>query len=184
MRLHSVVLAIISLTLAVTTSAEPLRGLVAANPRERSTSGRISERDNKVGVAFGRPPTGDLYKKDQHQHVQGGARRRGTEGTGTGAGGGMKRGPAGGEAAREPDGAANYLITLERSATNDVKDKILDILLRSGAVVKQTYDYRVFKGILFTVPQSDDKGLTSWQSSLGKQEGVKYVEEDSIVKIQ
>ncbi|GAA5840519.1 hypothetical protein JCM3766R1_000684, partial [Sporobolomyces carnicolor] len=76
------------------------------------------------------------------------------------------------------------LITLERTVTNDVKDKILDILLRSGAVVKQTYDYRVFKGILFTVPQNNDKGLTAWQSSLGKQDGVKYVEEDSVVRIQ
>lgn len=27
--------------------------------------------------------------------------------------------------------------------SNTVKDKILDVLLRSGAVVKQTYDYRV-----------------------------------------
>ncbi|CEQ38576.1 SPOSA6832_00023 [Sporobolomyces salmonicolor] len=99
---------------------------------------------------------------------------------------------------------ALLLITLERTVTNAAKDKILDVLLRSGAIVKQVYDYRVrarppsftfdlphftpvsqvFKGVLFTIPSSSDKGLTSWQSALGKQEGVKYVEEDSVVKIQ
>ncbi|GAA6063817.1 hypothetical protein JCM10212_001648 [Sporobolomyces blumeae] len=80
--------------------------------------------------------------------------------------------------------AANYLITLERNVTNPVKDKILDQLMRNGCVIKQVYDYRVFKGILFTIPSSADKGLTSWQQTLGKEPGIKYVEEDSIVKIQ
>lgn len=114
MRLSSLVLAIISLSVAVSTSAEPIRNLVAANPRDRSTSGRITERDNRVGVAFGRPPTGDLYKKDQQQALQGGARRRGNEGTG--AVGGTKRGTAGGEPARESDGAANYVSSLYNSS--------------------------------------------------------------------
>ncbi|GAA6040154.1 hypothetical protein JCM8097_002057 [Rhodosporidiobolus ruineniae] len=79
---------------------------------------------------------------------------------------------------------ANYLVTLERTITNTAKDNILDVLLRSGAVVKEEYNYRVYKGILFTIPTSSDKGLTSWQSSLTKQDGVKYVEEDQVVKTQ
>lgn len=34
-------------------------------------------------------------------------------------------------------------MTLDRSITNGGKDKILDVLLRLGAVVKQEYNYRV-----------------------------------------
>jgi hypothetical protein len=34
-------------------------------------------------------------------------------------------------------------VTLDRSITNVSKDKILDVLLRLGAVVKQEYNYRV-----------------------------------------
>ncbi|GAA6024724.1 hypothetical protein JCM10207_002810 [Rhodosporidiobolus poonsookiae] len=79
---------------------------------------------------------------------------------------------------------SNYLVTLERTITNSGKDKILDVLLRSGAVVKEEYNYRVYKGILFTIPSSADKGLTSWQVALTKEAGVKYVEEDSVVKTQ
>jgi hypothetical protein len=80
-------------------------------------------------------------------------------------------------------------------------------LLKTGAIVKQEYDYRVrlfpsslsilsdlyvllppspqqvFKGILFSVP-SADRGLASWQSALTKQDGVKYVEADQTVKTQ
>ncbi|BGP19834.1 hypothetical protein JCM10213_003143 [Rhodosporidiobolus nylandii] len=88
----------------------------------------------------------------------------------------------GGGAAKES--TVNYLVTLERSITNSAKDKILDVLLRSGAVVKEEYNYRVYKGILFSIPVDSDKGLMSWQSSLVKQDGVKYVEEDQVVKTQ
>lgn len=38
---------------------------------------------------------------------------------------------------------ASQLVTLDRSITNVSKDKILDVLLRLGAVVKQEYNYRV-----------------------------------------
>ncbi|GAA5873498.1 hypothetical protein JCM8547_005447 [Rhodosporidiobolus lusitaniae] len=76
----------------------------------------------------------------------------------------------------------NYLITLERSITNSAKDKILDVLLRSGAVVKEEYNYRVFKGVLFSAP--NDKGLKAWESSLEKVDGVKYVEKDQTVSTQ
>ncbi|POY76208.1 hypothetical protein BMF94_0403 [Rhodotorula taiwanensis] len=82
----------------------------------------------------------------------------------------------------EADRTTNYLVTLDRSINNVNKDKILDVLLRLGAVVKQEYDYRVYKGILFTVPASADKGLTSWSSALASQDGVKYVEKDEVVK--
>ncbi|GAA5917815.1 hypothetical protein JCM6882_004156 [Rhodosporidiobolus microsporus] len=92
-----------------------------------------------------------------------------------------ERAPAAGKA---KEAAANYLVTLERSISNTAKDKILDVLLRSGAVVKEEYNYRVFKGILFTIPTSADKGLTAWENALTKQEGVKYVEEDQLVKTQ
>ncbi|BGP36984.1 hypothetical protein JCM10450v2_000894 [Rhodotorula kratochvilovae] len=86
--------------------------------------------------------------------------------------------------ADKDDGAANYLVTLDRTISNVTKDKILDMLLRLGAVVKQEYNYRVYKGILFTVPSAHDKGLSSWQSSLLKLAGVKYVEEDSLMTTQ
>ncbi|GJN87658.1 hypothetical protein Rhopal_000613-T1 [Rhodotorula paludigena] len=79
---------------------------------------------------------------------------------------------------------ANYLITLDRSISNVTKDKILDVLLRLNAVVKQEYNYRVYKGILFTIPAAKDKGLSSWQSSLSKLAGVKYVEKDDVVTTQ
>ncbi|GAA6006879.1 uncharacterized protein JCM10292_000345 [Rhodotorula paludigena] len=79
---------------------------------------------------------------------------------------------------------ANYLITLDRSISNVTKDKILDVLLRLNAVVKQEYNYRVYKGILFTIPAGKDKGLSSWQSSLSKLAGVKYVEKDDVVTTQ
>ncbi|GAA5910619.1 uncharacterized protein JCM6883_003232 [Sporobolomyces salmoneus] len=171
MRTYSVVLSLLVTFALSVLYAEPV---LARTNRERSGAGGVE----RVGVPFGRPPNGDLYKD---------VNRRGNVAAAVGGGGsggtGMMRARDSGKESAA-DGAANYLITLERSVTNDVKDKILDILLRSGAVVKQTYDYRVFKGILFTVPQNDDKGLTSWQTSLGKQEGVKYVEEDSVVKIQ
>ncbi|ORY88563.1 hypothetical protein BCR35DRAFT_301302 [Leucosporidium creatinivorum] len=77
---------------------------------------------------------------------------------------------------------ANYLVTLSRTISNASKDKLLDVLMRQGAVVKQVFDYRVFKGVLFTVPSTSDRGLSSWQSALLKEDGVKIVEEDTIVK--
>lgn len=108
----------------------------------------------------------------------------------------------------------SQLITLERTITNSARDNILDVLLKAGAIVKQEYDYKVrllpslshssrtdvclsrspllpspltvaqvFKGILFSVP-SADRGLTSWQAALTKQDGVKYVEPDQVVKVQ
>ncbi|GAA5923767.1 uncharacterized protein JCM15063_003756 [Sporobolomyces koalae] len=118
------------------------------------------------GVPFGRPPfSGDYQDRQAGKRTNLDSKRKG-------------------DVVKDADGAVNYLITLERTVTNDVKDRILDILLRSGAVVKQTYDYRVFKGILFTIPNHSDQGLVSWQQSLGKQEGVKYVEEDTVVKVQ
>jgi hypothetical protein len=129
-------------------------------------------------------------------------------------------------------------VTLERSISNASKDKLLDFLMRQGAVVKQVFDYRVrhlacacqyppdrgwltsrsslsrflclaltsvphlarlatpfffvqfrtphakqvFKGVLFTVPGASDRGLQSWQTALLREEGVKIVEEDTIVK--
>ncbi|GAA5989214.1 hypothetical protein JCM11641_006570 [Rhodosporidiobolus odoratus] len=82
------------------------------------------------------------------------------------------------------EATTNYLVTLERSITNTAKDNILDVLLRTGAVVKEEYNYRVYKGILFSVPSTSDKGLSSWQSSLVRQDGVKYVEADQLVKVQ
>ncbi|GAA6057385.1 hypothetical protein JCM3770_000737 [Rhodotorula araucariae] len=81
-------------------------------------------------------------------------------------------------------GHANYLVTLDRGISNVTKDKVLDLLLRLGAVVKQEYDYRVYKGVLFTVPAAHDHGLESWQTSLIKLAGVKYVEEDTLVTTQ
>lgn len=41
---------------------------------------------------------------------------------------------------------------------------------------------QVFKGVLFTVPSMSDRGLASWQSALLREDGVKIVEEDTIVK--
>ncbi|GAA6025833.1 hypothetical protein JCM11491_006610 [Sporobolomyces phaffii] len=163
MRAFTLVLALVS-TLVLSASADslPLDEARGIRHDRRAAAAAPGER---VGIAFGRPPT-------QGDSLQ--ARRRNDNGSG-----GVRR-----DDGSTSSGAASYLITLERTATNDVKDKILDLLLRSGAVVKQTYDYRVFKGILFTIPANDDKGLTSWQASLGKQEGVKYVEEDLVVKIQ
>ncbi|BGP21921.1 hypothetical protein Rt10032_c18g6114 [Rhodotorula toruloides] len=88
--------------------------------------------------------------------------------------------------AKKADGAdgnaVNYLVTLDRSITNVAKDKIIDALLRMGAVVKQEYNYRVYKGVLFSIPLSRDKGLTAWETALTKQEGVKYVEKDQEVR--
>ncbi|GAA5968497.1 hypothetical protein JCM8115_004195 [Rhodotorula mucilaginosa] len=98
-----------------------------------------------------------------------------------------KRGQAGGRAGGAStddaaDATTNYLVTLDRSITNVSKDKILDVLLRLGAVVKQEYNYRVYKGILFTIPASSDKGLDSWSSALSAQDGVKYVEKDEVMR--
>ncbi|GAA5907001.1 hypothetical protein JCM5296_003908 [Sporobolomyces johnsonii] len=139
---------------------------------------RLHQRDpspqragERVGIAFGRP---DALFASTDKAAAVAANK------GAAAGAGKKAS----EAADEDGETSNYLVTLERTVTNAAKDKILDFLLRSGAIVKQVYDYRVFKGVLFTIPSSSDKGLTSWQSTLGKQDGVKYVEEDSVVKIQ
>lgn len=95
-------------------------------------------------------------------------------------------------------------MTLARTVSNQQKDKLLDVLLNSGAVVKQVYDYRVssrarlaspdsaltshaltpqvYKGVLFQVPPVHDKGLDSWSTKLLAVDGVRAVEEDSIVK--
>ncbi|GAA5845825.1 hypothetical protein JCM11251_001815 [Rhodosporidiobolus azoricus] len=97
------------------------------------------------------------------------------------AGDTRERAPSAGKA---KEASVNYLVTLDRSITNSAKDKILDVLLRSGAVVKEEYNYRVYKGILFTIPSSTDKGLSAWETSLTRETGVKYVEEDQLVKTQ
>lgn len=96
----------------------------------------------------------------------------------------IKLGRAGAQRATadEADATRNYLVTLDRSITNGGKDKILDVLLRLGAVVKQEYNYRVYKGILFTIPTASDKGLAAWSTALAKEDGVKYVERDEIVR--
>ncbi|KAL8277176.1 hypothetical protein RQP46_010424 [Phenoliferia psychrophenolica] len=85
--------------------------------------------------------------------------------------------PIGGE-----EKSLNYLVTLSRTVTNIDKDKIFDFLMASGAVVKQVYDYRVYKGVLFSVPTTADHGLASWSARLDKLVGVKFVEEDTVVK--
>ena len=43
---------------------------------------------------------------------------------------------------------------------------------------------QVYKGVLFTIPTSADKGLSSWQSDLLELDGVKEVERDTIVHTQ
>lgn len=42
---------------------------------------------------------------------------------------------------------------------------------------------QVYKGVLFSVPAVEDKGLRSWIERIGELEGVKAVEEDQVVKI-
>ncbi|KAI5474171.1 proteinase inhibitor domain containing protein [Pseudohyphozyma bogoriensis] len=80
------------------------------------------------------------------------------------------------------DETTNYLVTLSRVVTNLEKDSLFDYLMAKGAVVKQVYDYRVYKGVLFSIPTVSDLGLTTWESSLTKMDGVKSVEEDSVIK--
>ncbi|KAK4056143.1 hypothetical protein OIO90_002874 [Microbotryomycetes sp. JL221] len=75
-----------------------------------------------------------------------------------------------------------YLVTLDRFSSLPTRDKVLQFLIDRGAVIKQEYDYRVFKGILYTVAASADRGLTSWQSSLTNLDGVRAVELDSVVR--
>lgn len=38
--------------------------------------------------------------------------------------------------------------------------------------------HQVYKGVLFSIPAAQDKGLAAWETALTKQEGVKYVERD------
>ncbi|GAA5865565.1 hypothetical protein JCM3774_002052 [Rhodotorula dairenensis] len=146
------------LTLALTLAlAEPI-------PRVAPAPGGPGDLVGRRERVFGRPVAAAGPQRDDLKRAQAGG-RPGSTSTDDAAG-----------------STTNYLVTLDRSITNVSKDKILDVLLRLGAVVKQEYNYRVYKGILFTIPASSDKGLDSWSSALSAQEGVKYVEKDEIMR--
>ncbi|GAA5989065.1 hypothetical protein JCM10908_006290 [Rhodotorula pacifica] len=132
--------------------------LVLAEPIPRNAPASGGELVGRRERTFGRPAAAVIQRDDD------------------------KRKQAQGRAASDDGTTTNYLVTLDRSINNVSKDKILDVLLRLGAVVKQEYNYRVYKGILFTIPASSDKGLDSWSSALSSQEGVKYVEKDEIMR--
>ncbi|GAA5958183.1 hypothetical protein JCM21900_002933, partial [Sporobolomyces salmonicolor] len=128
MRSHLLISLTFSLLLTLASArAAPLGD--SLNRRDPSPQ-RAGER---VGIAFGRPDA-LLVSTDKAAAV--GANNGAAVGAGAGAG------TKGSEAADEGGATSNYLITLERAVTNAAKDKILDVLLRSGAIVKQVYDYR------------------------------------------
>ncbi|GAA5847534.1 hypothetical protein JCM3766R1_000223, partial [Sporobolomyces carnicolor] len=105
--LIALVLCLVSTLAAVPGRAEPIpaRRLVAPQNRERGVAGNGgsgSLEQQRVGVAFGRPPSGDLYRDAS-------ARRAVVGAVPGGAGGASgKRGESAKDAPAATDGAANY----------------------------------------------------------------------------
>lgn len=100
MRTYSLLSAILTIVaLSFVASAEPIppRNLVASNPRVGQVERDIN--NNRVGVAFGRPPSGQVYidqKRREWKEVGGTKRTSNGESAGGGGGG-------------SADGAANYV---------------------------------------------------------------------------
>lgn len=140
--------------------------------------------------------------------LAGPARLGSGSGSGSGPGGNHRDGSSKDIAAGKDGGSGiegqNYLISLDRKITRKQEDAVLDKIMKSGAVVRDLFDYRVrflscfhcslgaradalrvqvFKGILFSVGKTGDKGLSAWESTLASLQGVKSVEEDSVVHV-